>query len=204
MNEDKNTDIQSTCTKIHGTEVNNKKHSRVTFIYDTPGGDGFIGQMIVGGIFTVIRGLILSYFIFYSICVVHQFGVFWSQEVEIIQEARERYELNCEGKSARQAVLFYSTCKDDKLNKEKCGIWEAIYRVARKRQLCGENGCGGAVYMVIGMVLGGLGLLFILPWLQTRCQYGTGDIGYMESKPVTSGWMKSLANAWTGDRKKSE
>jgi len=144
----------------------------------TDGREGLVGHLIKGGIFSVVRGILLCYTLVTVIVFIHNFTIYYSQERTLIEEARERYEYACvDQDDVRKARLFFHTCTSDRITKDKCAEWEAFARVVRKQQLCGEGeDCGKVAYVLIGMFLGVVGLIFIMPKLQCMFEKKIDDM----------------------------
>lgn len=152
--------------------------TQMKFVFSEDSGEGFIGSLIMGGFFKFVRGCILIYLLSYIVLNLHLYTTFYTQEKAIIEEAADRYQIACLGTTPRQAVLFYNTCQNDRMTKDKYPAWEAFARVARKQQLCGEEGCGAAAYIMIGTFVGCLFAIIFLPRLQVACTQRLNDFAH--------------------------
>jgi len=131
--------------------------------YRTDGREGVIGYMLKGGMFTVVTFLLGFYTFLHACRAGHDFYVYWCVEARDVEEATERYQYSCVDQNAKQARLFFKSCREDSVIMNKYPAWEALDRVMRGYQLCGEKGdCGIAIYIVFGIVIGVIGIFFLL------------------------------------------
>ena len=157
----------------------NKKH----FKYAEQREDGFIGTMLYGGLVIMIRLLILIYLVSFLFINTYYFQKYHAQETKLIKEVHYKYRRNCEEQSVLDAKMFYNECRTYTVDMAKSPSWEAFARLARKQQLCGETGCGSAMYIMVGIVIGCVGLICLLPKLQAFCMR---SIDRLNSEPMSS------------------
>jgi hypothetical protein len=149
---------------------------------------GFLGNLIYRDFWTWVRGILFVYMFYYMVIDLHNFTVFYNEETELVTNAARRYNLICLNHDAEKVRLLYEICKNDKLTRNKIPEWEAFAKLARKKQICGGEDCSLSIWIMLGMVLGGLGVLMLIPKMQTWWMHNIDARNKMVDFPYESGY----------------
>jgi len=171
---------------------------------------GFVGRLLHGGIFQALRFALAVYLLAFVVLNIDAFLVYREQETKYALEANLKYAHICEQQTVEETSLFHTDCVNYAIGRSKSPTWEAFVRLARRQKLCGEDDCGSVVYIMLGIVIGCIGLICLLPKVQQLCKT---KIDQMNDDTMTSfatssrggdSWGFGSDNWGLGNEKKRE
>jgi hypothetical protein len=123
-----------------------------------------MGDLLYGGFASLLKWFLMLGTLSFLIVNLHHFTSYYHEEAAIIEDARRIYEKLCSSGDATDARLFHGTCRSASISITKNAAWEAIARVARRNQMCGETGCSTwSFYLIGGVFIGVILIIMILP-----------------------------------------
>lgn len=158
--------LQKRLTMLKKKPVSTQSEQSYNSGYDSfSTNDNFAGKMLTHFIFGIIQWTAILYTICFVVINGATFCNYYVEERDTINDAIERYNRVCEP-GREDAQFFYATCTNDKRTMQKVAALEALQRLARKFQICGENGCTNVTYMLGGACLGIIFFIWMIPKLK--------------------------------------
>jgi hypothetical protein len=127
------------------------------------GNDSFISSFCFTGVISLSRFLLLFYTIVTVIKLTDQFFKLYPEEALHIEQAARRYKHNCEIQDVKQAIIFKMDCERDARIKNRNAYWETLVGVAKRKDMCGEEGCGTGMMLFASYILGIISVVYFLP-----------------------------------------